>query len=414
MFTKQANIVIVGGGVIGTSTAFHLAEAGHEDIVVLDSGPIANGSTQFAAGQTAHLTSHKNGWPFSLYCTEFFENFGEKTGYPINFCQSGSIRIAMTEAYLHRVNEYVAAALELGEERVHLITAREAKEMAPLLELPEEPAGILYNGGDGYVEPKSVALAYVAGARDRGVKVHSHTRVTGIQIEEGEAKAVHTERGTIRANWIVLAAGAWTRQIAQQVGVNVASVPVRHQAYVTAPMREVDPKQPIVRVIEPQLYVRPEGGGLLVGGYGYRPISFDMDEFPKRFEIPSLEPDRIYYARLAETAARFFPILRHAIMVQERRGLPTITPDSGMIISQAPQAKGLVIASGCQVAGVAYSPAIGHIVTDLISGQQSPLTADMEFELNRFAHQYPTDAQLRARCEHVYGTMYWGLKDALH
>ncbi len=412
MIAKNANIVVIGGGVIGTSTAFHLAEAGHEDIVLLDSGPIANGTTLFAAGQTAYLTSHKNAMPFSLYCTEFFENFAEKTGYAIDFRQSGSIRIAMTEAYKHRVNEYVAAAVEVGdEERVHLISSRDALDMVPLLTLPEKPAAILYNGGDGYVEPKSVALGYVAGARDRGVTVHTHTRVTGIDIKDGVAKAVHTERGTIRANWIVLAAGAWTRKMAQQVGLDVPSVPVRHQAYVTAPMREVDPQQPIVRVIEPQLYVRPERGGLLVGGYGYRPISFDMHDYPNTFQIPALNPDPIYYSRLAQTATRFFPILQDAIIAQERRGLPTITPDSGMIISEAPQSKGLIIASGCQVAGVAYSPAIGHIVTDLISGQPSPFTADMEFEVDRFGNQYARDADLRARCEHVYGTMYWGLQE---
>ena len=153
MIAKKANIVILGGGVIGTSAAFHLAEAGHEDIVLLDSGPIGNGTTQFAAGQTAYLTSHQNAMPFSLYCTEFFENFGEKTGYGIDFRQSGSLRIAMTEAYQHRVHEYVAAAVQVGDqERVHLISSREALEMVPLLRLPEEPVAILYNGGDGYFD----------------------------------------------------------------------------------------------------------------------------------------------------------------------------------------------------------------------------------------------------------------------
>ena len=412
---ETANIIIIGGGVIGTSIAFHLAEAGHQDILLLERGPLACGTTPNAAGQTGYLTSHKSALPFSLYCSEFFERFGERTGHPIDFRKNGSLRVALTEQYMRNLQGYLDAAADIGEERVKLVSKADAKEMAPLLELQDEPAGILYNGGDGFVDPKSVAIGFAAGARGRGVEMRTRTPVTKI-ISEGERViGVETASDTIAANWVIVAAGAWTRQLVQQVGINIPSVPIQHQAYVTAPIGELSIQQPIVRVIEPQIYLRPEQGGMLVGGYGYRPNSFDMSNFAPDFEIAALPADAISYAELSTTAERFFPILRDLPIIQERRGLPTVTPDGGLILSGLEEAQGLVVATGCQVSGVAYAPSIGKVTADLVSGIPSELTPEREFEAGRFDDIYThSEAKLRARVEHIYATMYWGSSAYTH
>ena len=202
----------------------------------------------------------------------------------------------------------------------------------------------------------------------------------------------------------MLAAGAWTRQLAQQFGLEIPVVPVRHQAYVTAPLVDVVPRQPIVRLIEPQIYVRPELGGLLVGGYGYRPTSFDMNDLPDHFEISALEPDFICYNRLQHTAATYFPALQQAVVVQERRGLPTITIDARHLISTVAEIEGLIIATGCQVGGIQSSPAIGRMVADLISNQDS-FGLLSTFAANRF-EAVCSDMQLRDQCETVYSNLY--------
>ena len=432
MDSKRANIIIIGGGVIGASIAFHLADAGHKEILLLDRGPLASGTTPYAAGQTAYLTSHRAALDFSVYCTDFFENFEKRTGYPIDFRQHGSLRIALTKPYMANLNGYLAAASELNEERVRLLTRTEALAMVPGFELAEEPPGILYNGRDGFVDPKSVALGYASGARDRGVQIRTHTTVHELRRSDGRVTGVvasskENKHEQIDANWVILAAGAWTRQIAQQCGIDIPSVPIRHQAFVTAPSKQVDPTQPIVRVIDSQIYVRPEAGGLLVGGYGYRPISYDMNNFAPNFEIGALEPDAISYDELKSEAARFFPLLHDASIVQERRGLPTVTPDGGMVMSNVAGAQGLVVASGCQVSGVAYSPGIGEVTTALIDGRQSilsPLATQQvqaqdgdkndSFSLTRFDGAYADDTVLRARCEHIYGSMYWGSSAYTH
>ena len=402
MFPASANIIIIGGGVLGASAAFQLAKDGHQDIVLLDRGPLASGTTPFAAGQTAYLSVSPDRLPLTTYCLDFLENFADRTGYPIHFNQHGSLRIALTEAYLPELEAHQVAADQLGHE-LKFLTPEEAKELVPTLDVPDAK-GIIFIARDGYVEPKSIAIGYASAARDLGVTIQTHTKVSNIEVTEGKVKAVHTNRGKIQTNHIVVAAGAWTRQLTQRFGLDMQVVPVRHQAYVTAPLVDVVPRQPIVRLIEPQIYVRPEAGGLLVGGYGYRPVSFDMDEFPDRFEIAALEPDLIYYSRLHNAATTYFPTLRQAAVVQERRGLPTITPDAKYLVSTVTEVKGLIIATGCQVGGIQSSPAIGRMVADLISGQDyfGVLSA---FAADRFGSVY-SDAQLRDQCETVYGNLY--------
>ena len=232
--------------------------------------------------------------------------------------------------------------------------------------------------------------------------------VTGLNVADGRVRGVKTTRGTIDSEFVVLAAGAWTRHLGQQIGVHIHAVPVRHQAYVTAPLPGVSDDQPIVRITEPQIYVRQESGGLLVGGYGYRPMSFDMQDFPDDFEIPALPADRIYYDQLAEAAIEFFPVLRGAPLVQERRGLPTMAPDAKTIVSESREIKGLVFASACTVGGVHHSPGIGRIVSDIVTGNPDWLPAG-ELQADRFDDHLNDDAHLRARCEAEYARMYRGV-----
>src|SRR2546426_2858872 len=321
-----------------------LAAAGHQDIVLLDRGPIAGGTTPFAAGQTAYLPAHKHLLPFTTYCLTFFENFAARTGYAIDFHQHGSLRIALTEQHVPGLQARVEAATSLGD-TVEWLTPQQASELVPALNVPDA-RGILFMPRDGYIEPRSVAAAYAAAARDRGVTICTRTPVTGIELRDGVVQTVRTAVGAIRTQWVVVAAGAWTRQFCQPLGLNIRAVPVRHQAFVTAPLSLVSTTQPVVRIVEPQVYVRPEEGGLLVGGYGYRPLSFDMHTFPERFEMPDLEADQIYYQQLTEAAAASFPVLREAVVIQERRGLPTITPDGQYLVSTVDQVQGMIIMAG--------------------------------------------------------------------
>lgn len=404
MLPKSASVVVIGGGVLGTSAAFHLAEAGMRDVVLLDRGPIAAGTTPFAAGQTGYLNNDRFALKFGTYCIDFFEHFQERTGRTIDFRQCGSLRIALTEHYRLDLEKRRQAAHEIGHAGVEFLTHGQTHDMAPALRLPEN-ATVLFIPKDGYTDPKSVAVAFAGAAQDRGVVIQTRSEVTGLKIDSGRVIGVITNEGVIDTEWVILAAGAWTRKFGRQLGLNLRAVPVRHQAFVTAPLAEVRPMQPIIRVTEPQIYVRHEAGGLLVGGYGYRPLSFDMDEFPPDFEIPALPADPIYYQQLTVAASKFFPALQNAIVIQERRGLPTISPDGKLLASESAEIKGLIVTAACGVGGIERSPGVGRLVAELVSGKPAWIPPEA-LSLDRFGDEFLNDAELRGHCEQLYGHHY--------
>jgi len=403
MLPKSAKVVVIGGGVLGTSAAFHLAEAGQDDILLIDRGPIASATTPQAAGQTGYLNVDRFALQFGTYCIEFFENFEQRTGHAVDFRQTGSLRVALTEPFQKDLEGRHAAARDLGHD-VEFLSGSQARKLVPTFDPPED-SRILLIPRDGYVEPKSVAVAYAAAAKDRGVAIETRVEASGLQIENGGVSGVRTREGIIEAEWVVLAAGAWTRQFGQQLGLNLRAVPVRHQAFVTGLVNNVLPRQPIVRITEPQIYVRHEAGGLLVGGYGYRPMSFDMDEFDAGFEIASLPADPIYYQQLRTAATEFFPSLTDAVVVQERRGLPTISPDGRLIVSEPAGIGGLIVASACGVGGIDRSPGVGRMVADIVS-DRPPWIDPSVLSADRFGDDYATDQSLRARCEEIYAHHY--------
>ena len=403
MLAKSANVVVIGGGVLGTSAAFHLAEAGLDQVLLIDRGPIASATTPQAAGQTGYLNVDRFALKFGTYCIEFFENFKQRTGQDIDFRQCGSLRVALTGPYQKDLEGRHAAARELGHD-VEFLSPSQARELVPTFNPPED-CRILLIPRDGYVEPKSVAVAYAAAAKDRGVAIETRVEATDLQINDGRVTGVRTREGTIAAESVVLAAGAWARQFGQQIGLNLRTVPVRHQAFVTGPLARVLPRQPIVRITEPQIYVRQEADGLLVGGYGYRPLSFDMNEFDPSFEVASLAADPVYYQQLSTAAAKFFPSLSGAVVVQERRGLPTISPDGRLIVSEPGGLRGLVVLSACGVGGIDRSPGAGRLVADIVSGR-SPWIDPSVLSADRFGDEYATDRSLRARCEEIYSHHY--------
>ncbi len=403
MSPKSANVIVIGGGVLGTSAAFHLAEAGQDEVLLIDRGPLASATTPQAAGQTGYLNVDRFALRFGTYCIEFFENFEQRTGRVIDFRQCGSLRVALTKPFQKDLEARHAAARQLGHD-VEFLSPSRARELVPTFD-PPGGCRILLIPRDGYVEPKSVAVAFAAAAQDRGVAIETRVEATGLRIKDGRVTGVRTREGTIAARSVVLAAGAWTRQFGQRIGLNLRTVPVRHQAYVTGPLAGVLPRQPVVRITEPQIYVRQEAAGLLVGGYGYRPLSFDMNEFDAAFEVPSLAADPVYYQQLQAAATKFFPSLGGAVVIQERRGLPTISPDGRLIVSEPGGLRGLVVLSACGVGGIDRSPGAGRLAADIVVGGP-PWIDPAVLSADRFGDDYATDRSLRARCEEIYSHHY--------
>jgi glycine/D-amino acid oxidase-like deaminating enzyme len=350
------------------------------------------------------LTANPVAEEFTEYCIEFYEQFAARTGYDPDFRQVGSLRMALTPRWQDELRVLQAVAERRGD-AAPMLDAAAVGELVPGLVVPDG-AAVMHIPRDGYVDPAAAAIGFAAAARDRGVGLLDHVRVTGVSIDHGAVTGVTTEHGAISAPWVVMAVGAWTRSLLGTAGVDVGSVPVRHQALVTVPMPSVRPDQPVVRITEPQVYARPMGGGLLVGGYGYGPTTFDLSDAPPDFAVTDVGPDPAAFAELRATAARFFPALDDAAIVQERLGLPTVTPDSRPIVSPLDAGRGLVVATGCQVSGITTAPGVGRLVTQYVCDEPRWAYAD---ELRADRIDTTDDAALRAACQDAYARLYWGV-----
>jgi glycine/D-amino acid oxidase-like deaminating enzyme len=363
--------VVIGAGALGASTAYHLARRG-ADVTLIDqfapgsqTSPRAAGLTNTKAAPTeimARLTDE---------ATETLAHFEHETGIGIDFHRSGSVKAAYTEAGEAKLMADLGVARALGIE-VDLISAADAHRLAPWFE-PGEPRAVGYVPSDAYLEPSKLPLAYVRLAQDAGARILPFTPVTGLLAEGDTINGVATPRGELSADVVVDAAGGWARAVAASAGITLPLVPVRHQLFITEPLPRIEPMQPIVRFLEASVYVRPDRGGLLVGGYEDTPRVVDPAERGPGFQIANLELDLGVLRSLVDEVAAHVPILTDAPVAVHRGGLPTMTPDGQPLLGVVPGLDGLFVASGCCVGGLSLSPAAGRALADLIvDGSSDP------------------------------------------
>jgi sarcosine dehydrogenase len=405
---SEAAVVIIGGGIFGCSIAFHLARKGQRDVVLLEKNAIASGTTPLAAGLVPQLRASESLTRAITYSVELFERFEAETGCSCGFQQVGSLKIATDEARIAELEEHIALGKKLGID-IDFIAPDRAQELAPILRLDGIKA-ITLAPRDGFVDPHLTAVGLATAAHRMGVTMHTHTRVTGISPGADGTYHIDTERGVMRAPVVVDAAGAWTRLLGQEVGLNLPVVPVRHQYYITAPLPGVPRSLPVMRFPDLNGYMRQAAGGLLVGGFEARPHSFDMRLQPPAFDIKDVPADLQVFEHFTAAFRPYVPVLGEALMVAERRGLPTMTPDGDFLVGEIPDLPGFYVASGCCVTGISAAPVLGKLLAErLIDGTTSLDLASMH--VSRFGPEYEDSATLHRACEDVYGHYYalgWG------
>jgi glycine/D-amino acid oxidase-like deaminating enzyme len=394
--------VVIGAGALGASTAYHLARRGAAVTLVdrfapgSQTSPRAAGLTNTKAAPTeimARLTDE---------ATETLARFEHETGIEIEFHRSGSVKAAYTDEGEARLLADLEVARALGIE-VDLISPEAARRLAPWFE-PGTPRVIGYVPSDAYLEPSKLPLAYVRLATAAGARVLPFTPVTGMLREDVRVIGVSTPRGDLPADVVVDAAGGWSRAVAAQAGLRLPLVPVRHQLFITEGLPRVEPMQPIVRLLEASVYVRPERGGLLVGGYEDAPLVVDPVERGPGFQIADLDLDLGVLRGLVDEVAEHVPILKDAPVAVHRGGLPTMTPDGQPLLGPVPGLDGLYVASGCCVGGLSLSPAAGRALADLIvDGSCEPDLAPLSVE--RFRH-WTDPAAIEAASVHHYARKY--------
>jgi glycine/D-amino acid oxidase-like deaminating enzyme len=400
----RADVVVIGSGGLGASTAFHLAEQGDRHVALVDRADLASQTSPRAAGLVSHARTSDLMVELVKRAGAKLKRFTVDTGAPLDWKQPGSLKIARRPEDVSVLEHDLRRGERHGLD-VELVSAEAAHALNPFLQT-EGVLGALRIGEDLYFDPAQVALGYVRGAEARGVTLLPRTTVTRVTIEDGRVEAVETDRGRIRTPVVVDAAGAWTRQVARLSGIDVPLVPTRHQLFVTEPLEGVHSDLPIVRVMDACVYVRPCEGGLLWGGYEEHPRVLDMDQLGPAFRIADTPLDEDVLWSLADDVSVQLPVLREARPREHRGGIPTMTADGRYVLGPAPGVEGFFVASGCNVAGLSVSPVLGEALAAWILDGTPPLDL-AALSLTRFASATPDLAQLERdavwQYRHFYG-----------
>jgi glycine/D-amino acid oxidase-like deaminating enzyme len=398
----EAEVVVIGAGAFGASIAFHLAKRGRR-VALLERHAVVSQTSPRAAGLTQQIRTDPVMTSLAMRSVAKIVGFGEETGELLAFHQSGSVKIARTPEFAEQIHEEVERGQAIGLD-VELISHAEAERRAPFLRAGAAQA-VWFNASDLYLEPGDLPRAYVSAAERLGATILPFTPVTALGTRDGAIERVITDQGEIRTPVVVDAAGAWTRVVAEMTGIRVPIVPTRHQLYITRPIAGVVAEQPIVRVLDVNVYVRPERGGLMLGGYEPDPLQVDVSTLGEHFEIKDLALDFEPLRKLTHEVRDQFPLLQDAQIDEFRGGLPTMTADGRHIVDRVPGVEGFFVASGCCVGGLSISPAIGEVLADWIVDGQPGI--DMSsLSVTRFGPEVDTEELLRQACLWRYAHHY--------
>jgi glycine/D-amino acid oxidase-like deaminating enzyme len=387
----DADVVVIGAGALGLSTALHCALAGRSVVVVerLTAGSQASGR---AAGLFKSVQADELRTRLARRSIEQVISFADWAGVPLEVARPGSFLIARTGPHREFLWRELAQSRRWGADVWEASPAQVARGLSYYRAAGDEFA--LWCPEDVYIEePDSLVRAYLAACRLHGVQVAENEPVTGISLTDGRVAGVETPRRSIAAPVVVDAAGGWVRQVAGLAGAQVPVAPVRHQLLITGPAPDVDPADPIARVVDAAVYLRPARGGLMVGGFEADPLPLDVGGQPASFSTDDVPLDLGVLRKMADQVAAEAPVAGAASVApvagaasaasaasvasvasvaEHRGGLFTMSPDGRFVAGPVPELPGLWVASGCNGSGFSSSPAIGEALAAWIGSADAP------------------------------------------
>lgn len=381
----RAQAVVIGGGITGCSVAYHLAQAGWTDVLLVDKGALTSGSTMHAAGLVTMFNPSPTMMRFRRYSIELYRSLGV-------FEQVGSLRIASSPAQLQELRRGVSRARGVGLDAA-LLSAGETLALMPAAS-ERELYGAVWMPQDGFLDPHGATHALADAARSLGARVMTDTRVTGIEVSSsGAVRAVITEHGRIETEVVINAAGLWAPRVASMAGVRVPSTPVDHQhaTIAAAPGNELPRDMPCFRDPDNLVYGKSEAGGILFGGYEPDPVARWIDGAPWEHGATSLPPDQARFESLMRGAIRRFPFLEGAGLVRLVCHPDAMTPDANPLLGPVPGVRGFWMAAGLSLNGFGAAGGMGRTIAQWIAEGQTEWDV-MPYRPWRFgtAHEDPS------------------------
>ncbi len=399
----SAQYVIVGGGIVGCSVAYHLTKMGHRDVVLLEQGQLSCGTTWHAAGLVGQLRSQPAMTNLIRYSTELYSQLEAETGLATGWMECGSVTVARTDDRMTMLLRTAAAARAQGVD-VQVITPQEAQEKWPVMQVDDVKGG-LWMPGDGKANPTDLTQSLAKGARMCGAKVIEGIKVTDILTENGTASGVVTDHGTIKAEVVVNCGGQWARQLGKMCGVNVPLHSAEHYYIVTEAIKGVKPDLPVLRDPDGYIYFKEETGGLVMGGFEPDAKPWGMNGIPDNFFFQLLEDDWDQFEILMENALIRVPDMADTGVRQFYNGPESFTPDNNYLLGEAPELKNFFVGAGFNSMGIASAGGAGRALAEWIV-EGAPTSDLFAVDIRRFANFNNNPTWLHDRVKETLGLHY--------
>ena len=399
----HAQVVVIGGGIIGCSTAYHLARDHGADVLLLEQGRLTSGTTWHAAGLVGQLRSSASITRMLKYSVELYKGLAAETGLETGWKMTGCLRLATTPDRWTEYRRLATTAKSFGME-MHLISPDEVKRMWPLMDT-SDLIGASWLPTDGQASPSDITQSLAKGARMRGVRIAEGVRVTGFEQTGDRITAVRTTDGTVACEVVVNCAGQWARQVGAMAGINVPLQPVKHQYIVTERIDGLAADAPTLRDPDRRTYFKEEVGGLVMGGYEPDPQPWTTGDVPDDWEFRLFDDDYDHFAQHMEQAVARVPALENVGVKQMVNGAESFTPDGNFILGRANECANMFVGAGFNAFGIASGGGAGWVLAEWAMRGEAPLDL-WAVDIRRFSDLHRDRDWVRDRTCEAYGKHY--------
>jgi 4-methylaminobutanoate oxidase (formaldehyde-forming) len=407
----SAEIVIIGGGILGCSIAYHLTKMGKTDVVLLEKNGLTHGATWHAAGLVGQLRNSRNTTRMLQHSVALYDELEAESELGISWKKVGSLRVASSKDRMKEILQLATTAKSFGLE-MHILNALQAKELFPLMST-DGVEGAAYIPSDGYIDPSSLTQALAKGARSRGAKI-----IEGICVEDvktdGKRRVteVVTDQGVIKAGIVVNACGMWAQGLAQKSGVRIPACALEHQYIVTDPIPDMPDNMPTMRDPDNLVYYKPEVRGMVVGGYEPNTVPFGDKGIPKAFGQELLNDNFDRFEQLAILAAKRTPVINEVGVRTMVNGAIPYSADGDFVMGKAPEMDNYYVASGF-LYGIAAGGGAGKMMAEWILDGEPSLNL-WPLDIRRFGPHHNSKKAMYERAVELYGkhyTMHWPFEE---
>lgn len=399
----HAQIVVIGGGIIGCSTAYHLARDHGAEVLLIEQGKLTSGSTWHAAGLVGQLRSSASITQVLKYSVELYKRLDAETGLNTGWKMTGCLRLATNADRWIEYRRLATTAKSFGME-MHLLSPGEVKAIWPLMEVGDL-VGATWLPTDGQASPSDITQSLAKGARMHGARIFEGVRVTGFERAGPRITAVVTDHGTVACDRVVNCAGQWSRQIGAMVGVAVPLQPVKHQYVITEAIQGVTPDLATIRDPDRRTYFKEEVGGLVMGGYEPNPIPWTLDDVPADFAFRLFDDDWDHFEQHMDQAIARIPALATAGIKQMINGPESFTPDGNFILGVAPECPNMFVGAGFNAFGIASGGGAGWVLAQWVVSGEAPMDL-WAVDIKRFSSLHHDRAWVADRTLEAYGKHY--------